>query len=433
MSSWQLQVSKTGGKKTDITKGLPRLTSLCGELCRDIRRDLSWWEIMEDDPTWPGRRLILSLAKKNHRAWTDVWHKAPLNEHRKTLFGWNHMSLTQQQAKQMRSAEEYLDIVPPGAPPELEKELCTALLPENLCTGFDTWEDDATITLLVHLDTDTLELASARVPLEELFSTDVGANFMEVSLRGDGYGLVWGELNGSVVPEMTTWQYHRSYNRYGYDSHRKAPREFGLKCSAFFNPALAITLTKAESANWGEQVFKKAEGPKPAKPKEQAQYLDRVKRSLVLSPAAPMDPKTKQERAEKLCADIEHAQDNTLHKVVLTFHLESRLENDAGKFKVDLGDYFSLKVTETTLELDCVADNPYPVVMGRLGGEVVPDKTIWEHAKEGDHLVIKVIMTKAKNSQTPWSDVFVKCKPWEFVALDHAQRTGGALTDGQGE
>merc|ERR1719379_3355851 len=100
MSCWEISVKKGSSQNT---KNLPKISPLCGELSRDIRRDLSWWEIVEDDPDWPGRHLVISLAKLEHRAWTGIWYKEPMNPHKKGSFGWTEQHATPKEAKALMS------------------------------------------------------------------------------------------------------------------------------------------------------------------------------------------------------------------------------------------------------------------------------------------------------------------------------------------
>jgi hypothetical protein len=410
MSCWQINVMKGSSQNT---KNLPKIGPLCGELCRDIRRDLSWWEIVEDDPYWPGRHLVISLAKLDHKAWSGIWYKDTMNHHRKAAFGWTAGTPTPKEAKALQSEEETLAIVPPGAPQELEKELCTATPPEKLCTGTDFKEDAATITFLLYLDEDELELAATKCPYEEIFSADVEEQFLEVSLRGDGFGLCWGELAGPVIPELSVWEIApcRIWDK-------KVLKEAGIKDPAFITKTLRITMTKARPGDWGK-VFTKMESPTFAKPKEVMPWTEKVQRALVLSPVQPMNAKAKAERALKLCTQIETSQDNVLHRVFITFHLEERLEVDATRLKMDLDKCFSVRISDAIiLEINFCADNEWSMSMGKLGGNVIREKTTWELTKVGDsHLAIKIALTKARDSQVPWDEVYTKVKPWELV--DH--------------
>jgi hypothetical protein len=418
LSCWELKVSKGSAQNT---KNLPKINALTGELYKDVRVDLSWWEIVENDEYWPGRHLVISLAKLEHSSWQGIWFKDTMNPHKKTMFGWSFRQVSQQEQKKRQSETETLAPLLPGAPQELEKDLCTAIPPDLMCTGTDFKEDDTTIHLFVHLDEEKVELAAATCPMEEIFSADVENKYLEVSLRGDGFGIVWGALAGSIIPEATAWEIC-SVRRDMFQKSGVFQKEFGIKCPAFYNKALQITMTKAPQSmgTWGK-VFEKMETPgKFAKPVERISWTERVQRALVLAPTAPMNDKVKAEKALKLCTEIETSQDNVLHRAYVTVHLEDRLEEYATKFQLDLStNFFITRVSDGVLELIAYADNEFTICMGKLGGNVIPEKTNRELIKVGDHLAIKISLTKARDAQVPWDEVFVKCKPWELVELEY--------------
>jgi len=414
MSCWELRVSV--GR--DVPPGKPgprKIGPLCGELCRDVRRRHSWWRILEGGDEGMGRWLELNLAKLAHKAWTGPFSKDWTNPHRRTSFGWTPQHVSPQLAKLLRPEEETLQRVQPGEPQEPEKSLATGILPERLCTGVDddADEDAEQISVLIHLDEETLELATGMVPLEELFAAEVEADRMDIYLRVDGFAICSGTMTGNVVPELTSWEITNVRRA-------KLPEDSGVKAPAFYNPALRITLVKApgHQQEWGH-VFADLQQAVFQPPRERMPWEERLQRALILSPAAPLDAAAKTERAGKLCTHLECGQDAALRRAFVLMHLEDRLEELAVKYRVDLTTFFSMRVGERMLEVNVVADTEYRMCVGGLGGSCVPDQTTWELTREegpGDgreHLGLRVGLTKAPASRRHWDDIFTRWEPWQ--------------------
>jgi len=442
MSCWELRVSVGRG----IQPGKPgsrKLNALSGEFCKDVRRKHSWWRIVEDDEGM-GRWLEFSLAKLAHKPWTGPWFHYWNNPHKKTSFGWTPRHVNQKLMKLLKSDEESLERMEPGEPQEPEKAMATGILPERLCTGVDddADEDSEQISVLIHLDEETLELATGMVPMEELFAAEVEADRMDVYLRFDGLAICSGTMTGRVVPELTTWEFTNVRRK-------KLPKDCGIKAPAFYNPALRITLVKApgHQQEWGH-VFTDLQQAAFEPPRERMTWTERMQRALILSPAAPLSAVTKTERAAKLCTYIECSQDAVTGKAFVLLHLEDRLEElaDWNHYRIDLTTFFSLKVGERMMEVNCVADIEFRMCVGSLGGSCEPDKTSWELTRDAnptdgkEHLVLKVGLTKAANSRGQWDEVFTRWEPWQvsdatIQSLLSGEPPGKQVQDGaaQGE
>mmetsp|Transcript_17689 Transcript_17689/g.48098 ORF Transcript_17689/g.48098 Transcript_17689/m.48098 type:complete len:556 (-) Transcript_17689:91-1758(-) len=413
MSCWEVRVNL--GREGKPTKRVgKKIDGISGETYKDIRRKQSWWQIVEDGE-WPGRWLMVSLAKLEHRPWRTVWYDSCLNAHKKQIFSWTPHQVNFQIAKLLKSDEEGMDEVPPGEPQEPEKIMTTGILPERLCTGMD--DDDETpeqIHILIHFDEATLEVASGMVPLEELFAADVEVDRIDVYLRHDGLGLCSGQFVGRVIPELTAWEL--------VSVRRKLPKDTAIKAPAFYNQALRITLVKAPGHRvpWGH-AFADAEMPQHDAPRERESWTDRVQRALVLSPCAPMSAVSKVERARKICTKIECSQDSVTNKAFIILHLEEKMGEMFWRYKVDPTGFFSLKVGTDVIQINVVADAEFTMCAGRLGGKCIPDKTSYEITQERnspdeerEHIALRVGLTKAADSKGAWKEVFTRLEEWQL-------------------
>lgn len=408
LSGWELKVSI--GTDINFIRGKSQgkqIAALCGELFADVRRQFCWWELVQGPEG--GKWIAVYLSKLQHRAWGDIWYGQPLNPHRRTSFHWNTM-----QARPEKLEDDVLSKLEPGEPQELSKQLCTGVSPERLCTGVDQDEDEFTATLTVHLDEEAVQAITAEVPMEELFSADVRSSTVEVFLRSDSLGICFGTLKGLCLPELTTWRITSARRR-------NLLKEWGIRCPAFYNPVLQITLTKADGHQglWGG-VFADLQTPAFDPPKERESWTERVQRALVLSPGAPLKEAVKAQRALKMCTSVESMQDTVTQRVTITFHLDASLEELAHKFKVDLTRFFTLKVGERMLEVCVVADAEFTMVVGEFGGPVVPDKTTWEIVKEKaspnspqETLALKLSLIKGGDRERWENKVFRKMEKWE--------------------
>mmetsp|Transcript_20005 Transcript_20005/g.46860 ORF Transcript_20005/g.46860 Transcript_20005/m.46860 type:complete len:562 (+) Transcript_20005:46-1731(+) len=417
ISSWEIRVT-VGNDVPKGKSGAQKISPLCNELMRDIRRKHSFWYITEDAEEYPGRWLVFNLAKLEHRPWRGPWYDFCLNPHKKQSFGWTPLHISYQLMKLLKSEEETLARVQPGAPEEPEKGLCTGILPSKICTGIEDDQDESEteISVIVHFDEETLELATGMVPMEELFAADVSAGAMEIYLRSDEFALCSGSLLGLVIPELTTWEI-KTVRR------KKLPKD--IKAPAYYNPALRVTLVKApgHQQRWGH-AFSELRTPDFEPAKERINWTDRVQRALVLSPAAPMSVTTKTERAVKMCTRIDYSQDQL--KAFLILHMEDKLEEMSYRYKVDLTTFFSLKVGEKMLQVNVVADAEYKICCGALGGKCVPEKTTWEMTKEKnspeedrEHIAVKVGLLKAPDSRETWEEIYTSWDPWEVTSDMH--------------
>mmetsp|Transcript_46526 Transcript_46526/g.134703 ORF Transcript_46526/g.134703 Transcript_46526/m.134703 type:complete len:569 (-) Transcript_46526:281-1987(-) len=416
MSCWEIFVFTSHDGKPGKRSG-KKIDGLTGETLKDIRRKYSWWKVFEDgESEFPGRWLFMSLAKVEHKPWASIWFSSSMNFHKKQVFGWTHQTVSYQLMKLLKSEEENLASMPPGEPQDLNKAMTTGVLPEQLCTGIDDDVDETEdqISVLIHFDERTLEFATGMVPLEELFSADVEPSRLDVYLRYDGLGLCSGQLVGRCIPERTTWEV--------VNVRRKLPKDTTIKAPAYYNQALRIVLWKApgHQMNW-EHAFADLQMPQCEPPKEREPWAKLVQRALVLSPAGPFSATLKTERAQKLITYIECSQDSVSNKAFIMLHLEEKLAEMFGRYQVDHLTFFSIKVGDSMLEVNAVADAEFRMCVGRLGGKCVYDKTTFELAMERnspdderEHPCLRVTVMKAESSRGNWDEVFTRLEAWQL-------------------
>ncbi|CAE7664993.1 DED1 [Symbiodinium sp. CCMP2592] len=198
MSCWQLLVSRKDGKG--------KLTDLCKEVYDDILRDLSWWKVDTSQSNPQDKALIIYLAKARHRSWASPWYPGALNPHKKSIFGWTERQAPKGVLKGLKIDVEAFKNIEPGEPEDWNHEISTAMTPEQICTGITVSESESLVQVVIHLDEEALESATARVPLEEVFAADISAEMLSVYLRGDSFSICAGRFSGKVVPEKSNWQ-----------------------------------------------------------------------------------------------------------------------------------------------------------------------------------------------------------------------------------
>mmetsp|Transcript_42832 Transcript_42832/g.99786 ORF Transcript_42832/g.99786 Transcript_42832/m.99786 type:complete len:530 (+) Transcript_42832:36-1625(+) len=404
MSCWQLKVSrKQGGTISELSQ----------ETNDDILRDLSWWKVDRWQENSQEKALFIYLAKATHRSWAGPWYPGALNPHKKTIFAWSARQAPKEILKDLKIDAESLKNIEPGEPEDWNHEISTAMTPEQICTGIDIRESDSLLQLVIHLDEEALQTASARVPLEEVFAADISSETLSVFLRGDSFSICTGRFSGNVVPEKSTWQI-TSVRR------KNLPEGCTVKSPAFYNPALRITLTKAKErqGTW-EDVFQDFQCCPFQLPRDRINWDERVKRCFVLSPGCPNNKVGKSQRAQALVKEVETSQDLLLNRVILLFHLEDKLLKLCDQQKLSMHDLFSMRIGARDVQVNFVADNEYPMCFGGLGGFCVPEASTWEifidegKDQENPHPVLKLGLAKADNSRGRWEQVFTKWKPWE--------------------
>ncbi|CAE7261433.1 DED1 [Symbiodinium pilosum] len=303
------------------------------------------------------------------------------------------------------------------------------MTPEQICTGINVSESEAALQLVIHLDEEALESATARVPLEEVFAADISADTLSVFLRGDSFSICAGRLTGKIVPERSTWQIANVRRR-------NLPEGCNVKSPAFYNPALRITLAKARESygNWDE-VFQDYRCCPFGLPRDRIDWDERVRRCYVLSPSCPNNRVGKAQRAQDLVKKVETSQDLLLNRVILLFHLEDKLLQLCLTHRLYLHDLFSMRVGARDVQVNFVADSEYPMCFGGLGGCCVPEASTWEifvdegsgQEKDTPHPVLKLGLAKADNSRGRWQEVFTKWQPWQSAkAMVEAQALEGA-------
>lgn len=422
MSCWQLQVS-AGGKA---------ISELTGELFADILRDLSWWKVDDNNESSRDRTLVIHLTKATHRAWAGPWYAGgSLNPHKKQTFAWGPLQVSSSIVKELRVDSESLRSMEPGEPEDWSHEICTALTPQQICTGLDLSESEKELQVIIHLDQQALTGATARVPLEEVFAADISADSLAVSLRGDSFGICSGRLAGLCVPELSTWQV-RSLRR------KKLPKECDIKAPAFFNPALCIRLTKARTHQglWGD-VFQDMTCTEFSLPREEIDWEERTFRCMALAPGNHGNAAAKAQRAQALVKRVECSQDLLLNRVIIQMHLEEQLPGLCEKFRLQMGQLFALKVGATVVSVSFVADCEYLMCLGGLGGACVPESSSWEvfmdegGEEEGAHPVLKLGLAKAEHCRGRWSEVFTRWQPWQLSEKlrEASNKSAGELSD----
>lgn len=397
LSSWEMKVTLNNTKKS--------IGPLSGELGHDIRVKLSHWEIV-DDPM-AGRMLTITLCKKAHKAWKSLWFSDVFNPHKRRVFAWNQALDT----KNVKDPEdEKLKSITAGTQ-ELMKELVMTQDSSRLCTGIlETEEDQTHISLYLWLDEEALENACLALPIEEIFAADIEENYVEVYVRADGSGVCWGQLVGGVVPELTHWEIIKNMRR-------EVPKNSGIRCPAYYSPALLIKFTKTVTSQyeWGK-VFQDVQHADFEPPKERMSWTERLQRSMVLAPAGFMDGHVKADRAKTLIKEWEAKQDERF--VYIDFEIEARVFVAATTFKVDLSGFFSLNVGTEFMEIKVLADMEYGAIIGKLSGIVLPELASWEIAQKDGKLMLVVTMMKCPGANGDWEEpIFQKMNAWELTQL----------------
>lgn len=408
MSCWELKVSKSGSQ----------IPALCQETYDDIHRDISWWKVEAPKEKSNERFLLIYLAKANHRPWTSPWFDGPLNYHKKQLFAWHELQGSRDVLKGLKIDSESLKTIEPGEPEDWNHEISTAMTPEQICTGIDIMESENMVQLMIHLNEEALDGATARVPLEEVFAADVSPSEVWVFLRGDSFTLCNGRLAHPVRPAQSSWQ-TRSVRR------KNLPEGCNVKAPAFYNPALLISLVKESSGTW-DKVFQDFHHCNYGMPRDRIEWSERVQRCMVLLPGAPNNKVGKASRAQALVKRVEATQHSLLNRIIILFHLEDKLTKLCESHRVSMHDLFTLMIGERSVQLNFVADSEYAMCWGGLGGACIPHSASMEIFMDGEesHPVLKLGLAKAENSKGKWEEVFKQMQPWELsrALLEDCQR-----------
>lgn len=423
MSCWQLQI-KIGGKP---------ITELSQETYDDIHRDLSWWKVDSDKELPNVRFLLIYLAKANHRSWTGPWYDGPLNPHKKSHFGWNHIQGAKDVLKGLKIDSEALKNIEPGEPEDWNHEISTAMTPEQICTGIDVMQSENSVSVVIHLNEEALDGATARIPLEEVFAADVSSEELSVFLRGDNFTLCRGRFCERVAPKTSSWQI-RSVRR------RHLPEGCNVKSPAFYNPALIITVAKDKVIPW-DKVFQEFQHCNFGAPRDRIEWSERVQRCMVLLPGSPNNKVGKASRAQALVKKVDASQDLLLNRIIILFHLEEKLPKLCENHRVLMHDLFTLMIGERSVQLNFVADSEYAMCWGGLGGACVPQSASMEIFMDGEeepHPVLKLGLAKANSSRHRWDEVFTRMQAWQVsqAMLEECKREQGqdlALEDEEKE
>ncbi|CAE7378575.1 unnamed protein product [Symbiodinium natans] len=236
MSCWQLKVSRKGGHT---------ISELSKEVYDDILRDLSWWKVDKVQEHSQEKALFIYLAKARHRSWTSPWYPGALNPHKKGIFAWKENQAPKGILKDLKIDVESYKNIEPGEPEDWNHEISTAMTPEQMCTGINVNESEACVQLVIHLDEEGLESATARVPLEEVFAADISAETLSVFLRGDRFAGETCQRREVADVELQSGKMGTSHHL-SFRLPCKPAQGCSVKSPAFYNPALKITLAKAK-------------------------------------------------------------------------------------------------------------------------------------------------------------------------------------------
>mmetsp|Transcript_107607 Transcript_107607/g.195745 ORF Transcript_107607/g.195745 Transcript_107607/m.195745 type:complete len:682 (+) Transcript_107607:130-2175(+) len=433
MSCWQVEVSlKAQGRKAE------KIEAISGDLYDDIRVNLSWWmlEENEEEKDWKVT-LLLVLIKKRHRRWHTPWSEpSPFNTHRKKAFPWRKDM--QMPKPPQAEEEEKLAKMEPGNPEESgggRHAKIQDVAPQELCTGVDTEKEDAeTISVIVHLDEEVLETLTEHVPFEDIFGADVGPTFLQAFVRttsGDNR-IFWGDLAARVIPEYSTWHYLPSVRR------RHLPPDSGVMNPCYYNPALRIRLVKdlPHGTVWGS-AFREGclTTAKLRPPRDPLPWEERQRRRIqaLMPPAPPPKPPPKEEAKPKepseaevavqMCKKVDSSQDAEWAYVVVI--LQDTLERTARETKTGLEEFFGVRIYENYLEVFTKASGEqYNMIEGYLGARCTPKASswcitrLWKRSKKGKGkgkdkdkgekksvMAIKVELCKAVTNEK-WEPVF---------------------------
>lgn len=428
VSASELEVEMSS---TQLSVGLgPRqkLDALCGEFAGLARRYLSTWEIEENLDTDGPRRIVVSIVKVGHMAWTGPWNTKAFAPIRRQVFGWTKTMLD------MASEDPEKELVRLN-PGKYAVEVGTVEMPfiipsaTELCTGADCEETTTHTLVRLHLDEQTLNVAKAQIPIEELFGAEVSKTHLSVHLKATSgeemaeevkehvtTKIMWGDLSVEHIPEQTSWILKDSFRR-------EPPEKAGIIRPAYYNPVLEIKLAKKTPAFSNGSAFVKMESQRFSMPREvphtgrstyQTQAMlrfDPKKHAAELRKLRGEEEPTELELAtggpgqqkgnrgpRKVVTRLTAKQDES--KAVLSFYINDKLADDP--------ESFAMRVRETSLQLICHAGEGIDYVMfgGSLGGRCKPDDCTWKCARKenGGPLVMEVEVKKAWARQ--WESVF---------------------------
>jgi len=412
ISSWHMKVSVAG--KT--------INELSNELYDDINFDLSWWKVDNDSSSTSSKSMFIYLTKVTSRGWGGPWYTGTLNPHKKSVFSWHARVVDNETAKKLKAHSESLRNMDPGEPEDWNHDIATTFTSEQMCTGIEYFENESLVKVVIHLDEQTLDSATSRVPLDEIFSADITAELLTVSLRSDGFGICMGQLTGFVVPELTTW-------RVRHIRRLNLPEEASIKNPSYYNPALCIRMTKSSNSRglWGSIFRMDEQGQLQLQctpfsvPRERIQWSERQNRAVLLAPGGQWVNSAKAARAQEVCTKVECNQDLLLNRVHILIHLEPGLDERCENLKIDFATLFTLKVAEKFIQINFLADVEYPLCLGGLGGRCVPDSSSWEIFLDGGteeengltHPVLKLSLSKAEGCRGRWEEPFTRWQPWQ--------------------
>lgn len=303
---------------------------------------------------------------------------------------------------------EALKNIEPGEPEDWNHEISTAMTPEQICTGIDVMQSENSVSVVIHLNEEALDGATARIPLEEVFAADVSSEELSVFLRGDNFTLCRGRFCERVAPKTSSWQI-RSVRR------RHLPEGCNVKSPAFYNPALIITVAKDKVIPW-DKVFQEFQHCNFGAPRDRIEWSERVQRCMVLLPGSPNNKVGKASRAQALVKKVDASQDLLLNRIIILFHLEEKLPKLCENHRVLMHDLFTLMIGERSVQLNFVADSEYAMCWGGLGGACVPQSASMEIFMDGEeepHPVLKLGLAKANSSRHRWDEVFTRMQAWQ--------------------
>jgi len=265
----KVKVEMSSNRLKVLLAGEP-LKALTGELLGHVFVFKSWW-VVEDGC------IIINLYKRELNSWKFPWHGSTQGMFKRQAFPWT------QQMRELGGAhnsaghgnpnlkdvpkEEELEEKAPGRPeveageplpdgsgvvPALPGGLFAArsplymCAPDDLCLGVTAEQTSHFVIVEVHFEAERYEQLKARYPLEALLAADVWDNAVSIFFQGDKQNpIIWGELNGKIDPQATTWRITSS------DSMRS--RQIS---ATKYSPCLQVKLPKRPAGATWPKVFR---------------------------------------------------------------------------------------------------------------------------------------------------------------------------------
>mmetsp|Transcript_36216 Transcript_36216/g.104250 ORF Transcript_36216/g.104250 Transcript_36216/m.104250 type:complete len:467 (-) Transcript_36216:506-1906(-) len=221
------------------------LESINGKLRKAIDPQNCWFALEKDivDPFGTNRILVVELAKKTPKSWTDgqifndeLFHRRP--------FHWSSSSKPGEEPPGWTKLK-------PGRPLDVEDPYVASR--GFLCSEFEVGQTPELVQFNIILDQKKLDDALERVPLNKLFAADCTEKSLKLFIRGDESSpILLGTLGGKVVPDQMSLKVN--YVTREVEGHR-------IKGTMERLPCLEVELVKAPDSfgEWEETIFQDEE------------------------------------------------------------------------------------------------------------------------------------------------------------------------------